>query len=344
MFFYSSIWPFWSTPPMQQEGVQSKATQSKTVQGKTKALWFACLTLVTSLMLTFSFPWSGQAFPLEEWENLDTSTNRSVASVKIQPGRSWKEPMSGMTLLWIPGGCLKMGSPPSSEGRDADEGPVHPVCVSGFWLGEKEITQGQWQNIMQQNPAKFRKDKSYPIERISRMDVENFTARLNIHYQGRVVFGLPTEAQWEYACRNGGQKVLFPGYDQVDQLSWYRVNSHGSTQATGTRSPNRLGLFDMSGNVWEWVQDTYDKAAYSQPNRHTGRPINDPVYIGTTPFSVVRGGGWDDAVSTVRCTNRGFQRFLNKQPNLGARLAVKIDFKIEENTEVQQENTKEMPF
>ena len=300
------------------------------------------LVLVTCFMLTLFFPRFGQAFPLKEWENLDTDTGQAAAMVDIQPGRSWKEPLSDMTLLWISGGCFKMGSPPSSEGRDADEGPVHPVCVSGFWLGEREVTQGQWQRIMQQNPARFRKDNSFPIEYVSRLDIESFTSRLNGYYRGRVVFNLPTEAQWEYACRSGGKKMAFPGYDQIDKLGWYQANSNASTQATGTRVGNRLGLLDMGGNVWEWVQDTYNKDAYSQPDRLTGRPSNDPLYSGIAPFSVVRGGGWKDKQQTLRCTNRGFESISNKRNDLGVRLAVGVDLRIEDRG-VKQEST-EMPF
>lgn len=294
------------------------------------------------LFLSLFLPYTGQASPIEEWERLDKESGAEAASIKIEPGRPWTEPMSGMSLLWVPGGCFKMGSAPSAEGRDADEGPVRPVCVSGLWLGEKEVTQQQWQNIMQQNPATFRKDKAFPVETISRMDVDTFISKINVFYRGRVRFRLPTEAEWEYACRNAGQRVTYPGYDQIDQLSWYRVNSQGSSQITGTRAPNRLGLLDMSGNVWEWVQDTYDSAAYGQPGHIARQPINNPVFTGLAPFSVVRGGGWDDAQRTLRCANRGFESLSHKRSNLGVRLAADLDLvKKERNVE---ERATEMPF
>lgn len=281
------------------------------------------LAVASGLTGSVFFFQTGYTFPIKAWDKLAIDSEQPSAPVEIQPGKAWKEPISGMMLLWIPGGCFKMGSPPGAEGRDADEGPVHPVCLSGFWLGEKEVTQKQWQKIMQQNPAKFRKDGSFPIESISRLDVETFTTKLNAFYQGRVRFDLPTEAQWEYACRNAGQKIPFPGYGQADQLSWYRNNSGDSTQTTGTRMANRLGLKDMSGNVWEWIRDTYDKATY---DRHlTKGPNNDPIYRGAAPFSVIRGGGWGDTVSALRCANRGFEHFSSKRPDLGARLTATLD-------------------
>ena len=299
-----------------------------------RSVFILCLTLV------FSLPRYGQTFPMAEWENLDADTGERLAQVEIQPGNSWKEPLSEMTLLWIPGGCFKMGSPPSVEGRDADEGPVHTTCLSGFWMGEREITQYQWQHVMQRNPAQFRKEGLFPVENISRLEVESFTARLNIHYQGRVVFNVPTEAQWEYACRNAGQNIPYPGYDQIDQLAWYQSNSTSSTQESGSRKANRLGLLDMSGNVWEWVQDTYDKTAYSQQAK-MGTTQN-PVQKGVVPFSVIRGGGWNEASNTLRCANRGFERVSNKRSNLGARLVAAID--VVREAEETEQRTQGMPF
>lgn len=300
----------------------------------------SCCVLLVCLVLSWCIPDTARAFPIEEWEKLDTGSEQTLATVNIQPGRPWKEPVSGMMLLWIPGGCFKMGSHPSVEGRDADEGPVHTVCLSGFWLGKRELTQDQWQNIMQRNPSKFRRAGSFPVENISRMEVETFAGRLNAHYRGQVVFNLPTEAQWEYACRQAGTKVTFSGYDQIDQLGWYQANSAGSTRSTGSRAANRLGLLDMSGNVWEWVRDTYDKAAYGQRLAEGIR--NNPLQTGAASFSVIRGGGWGDAPRTLRCANRGFERLSNKRPDLGARLVAVVDLAVEE-MEVQ-EDSRGMPF
>lgn len=299
---------------------------------------FSLFFLVVFLLL----PPSGAAFPINEWDKLE-SDQVTPSVIEVEPGKPWQEPLSGIAFVWIPGGCFTMGSSPDAEGRDADEDPMHSVCLSGFWLGEREVTQQQWQRVMQHNPSQLhhevigQKDEGFPVENISRLDVDNFLTKLNAHHRGTVVLQLPTEAQWEYACRNGGQKIPFAGYGQVDQMGWYQPNSSGSSQATGTRLANRLGLFDMNGNVWEWLQDTYDKDSYRQ------HPQNDPLHIGTAPYSVVRGGSWRESTNALRCANRGFERVINKRSDLGVRLAAIVDMKATD-AERAESSKREMPF
>ncbi|MBF0183909.1 MAG: formylglycine-generating enzyme family protein [Magnetococcales bacterium] len=287
---------------------------------------------------------TAEAFLIKEWDELSTTVTTPGGAVDIQAGKPWREPLSGISFVWVPGGCYKMGSPPNAEGRDADEEPMHNVCLSGFWLGEREVTQQQWQRVLLHNPSQLhhevmgQKDEAFPVEHITRMDVEEYLAKLNTHHQGSVNFALPTEAQWEYACRNGGEKVVYPGYAQVDQLAWYRHNSNNSTQMTGSRLPNRLGLYDMGGNVWEWVRDSYDKNAYGQHGS------NDPLVSSDTPFSVIRGGGWKDGSEGIRCANRGFERFGHKRPDLGLRLAASVDVKPVETKGTKRVARPKMPF
>ncbi len=297
------------------------------------------------LLIGLVCPWSGEAFPIQEWDKLDVDAAPSPDAAEVQAGKPWKEPLSGITFLWMPGGCFTMGSPPDAEGRDADEEPLHSVCLSGFWLGEREVTQQQWQRVMQHNPSQLhhemigQKDEAFPVEGISRLDVEAFMNKINLLHRGQVVVQLPTEAQWEYACRNGGEKIPLPGYGQVDQMGWYQANSSQTTHMTGTRAPNRFGLFDMSGNVWEWIQDTYDKAAYGQHSN------TDPLYTADTPFAVIRGGGWKDSVEALRCANRGFERVTSKRPDLGMRLAAAVDVKGQEaEAEQKRPSRSKMPF
>ncbi|MBF0401299.1 MAG: formylglycine-generating enzyme family protein [Magnetococcales bacterium] len=304
--------------------------------------WVVLFAVVSALV----FPRPGAAFAVNEWEKLDVEGSAAPPSVTVEAGKPWKEPLSGITFLWIPGGCFTMGSAPDAEGRDADEEPLHPVCLSGFWLGEREVTQQQWQRVMQYNPSRMhheivgQKDEGFPVENVSRLDVETFITKLNAHHQGTVLLRLPTEAQWEYACRNGGQKIPYAGYGQVDQMGWYQPNSSGTSHATGTRMANRLGLFDMNGNLWEWIQDNYDKEAYRQHDK------NDPVFSKDTPFSVIRGGSWSENSNALRCANRGFERMTGKRPDLGVRLAATVDLQ-GPNTGGGAARTKgrgEMPF
>ncbi len=282
---------------------------------------------------------------IKEWDELSTTVKSQLAPVDVQPGKPWREPLSGITFIWIPGGCFKMGSPPNAEGRDADEEPIHQVCLSGFWLGEREVTQQQWQRVMLHNPSQLhhevlgQKDEAFPVEGVSRMDIEEYLTKLNSNLQGIVTLSLPTEAQWEYACRNGGEKVTLPGYAQADQLAWYRGNSNRTTQMTGTRNPNRFGLYDMSGNVWEWVKDSYEQGSYSQ------HEANDPLFVSDSSFSVIRGGGWKDAPDALRCANRGFERYSNKRADLGLRLAAMVDVKpLESGKGNKRVSRPKMPF
>ncbi|MBF0160744.1 MAG: formylglycine-generating enzyme family protein [Magnetococcales bacterium] len=295
------------------------------------------------VLLCLSWPGAATAFPIKEWDKLDVGESRSLSTEVAQPGKPWQEPLSGMHLVWVPGGCFRMGSAPNAEGRDADEEPLHTVCLSGFWLGEREVTQQQWQRVLQNNPSQLhhevigQPDEGFPVENISRLDIESLLTKLNGRHRGQVVFDLPSEAQWEYACRSGGEKTTFAGYAQVDQLGWYRSNSSGTSQTTGSRRANRLGLFDMSGNLWEWVRDTYDKEAY---RRHGN---NDPVYTGDAPFAVIRGGGWQDEVGALRCANRGFERLTNKRADLGVRLLATVDVKAKDAQKAKEGRSK-MPF
>ncbi|MBF0447077.1 MAG: formylglycine-generating enzyme family protein [Magnetococcales bacterium] len=264
----------------------------------------------------FLLPVSSQAFLLNEWAEISQDEPQNQESGSGQPTKLWIETHSGMDFIWLPGGCYKMGSPPRADGRDADEQPVHRVCVSGFWMGKNEVTQAQWRTIMRSNPAQFNKGDDHPVERVDFDEVTRLTQRLNKQYDGKAVFRLPTEAEWEYACREGGLRTPYPGVDPLEKIAWFKGNSLDSTQQTGSRLPNRLGLYDMSGNVWEWVQDSYDKFSY---NHHQE---NDPKFEEKGEFRVIRGGSWKEGREALRCANRGFNLFSSKRPDVGVRLVV----------------------
>ena len=207
-------------------------------------------------------------------------------------GQNWKDPVTGMEVVWVPEGCYQMGS---SSG-DPDEKPVHEVCVEGFWMGKYEVTQGQWKKIMSSNPSKFRSGDDYPVETISWNDAQQYISKLK--QQSGNSFSLPTEAQWEYAARSGGRDQIYAGGNDVDSVAWYYSNSGSNTHRVGTKDPNGLGIYDMSGNVWEWCEDVYDKNAYSRHVR------NNPVITSGGISRVNRGGSWSDNPRYVRAANR----------------------------------------
>ncbi len=197
----------------------------------------------------------------------------------------------GMKFVWIEPGSFQMGS----ESGDPDERPVHAVTLSkGFYLQGTEVTQRQWKAVMGSNPSHF-KGPDRPVENVSWEEAQEFLRRLNEKEKdGR--YRLPTEAEWEYACRAGGQEPDLAA--NLDAVAWGRWNSSGETHGVALKKPNAWGLFDMRGNVWEWVQDWY-RGAYS-----AGRQV-DPRGPDSGVFRVVRGGSWRyDGPGFFRCAYR----------------------------------------
>ena len=189
-----------------------------------------------------------------------------------------------------------MGCDSGNGGQcDDDEKPVRTVRLDGFWMGKQEVTQGQWKWIMGSNPSSFKKGDNYPVEQVSWNDVQQFIRRLNS--QSSAKFRLPSEAEWEYACRAGGKSVTFGTADgQVSsETANYEYNNSGITPV-GRYQPNSLGLHDMSGNVWEWVQDKF--------TNYKNVGTNNPIYERSGATRVFRGGSWYDRSRRLRCSDR----------------------------------------
>ncbi len=187
-----------------------------------------------------------------------------------------------LDMVWIPSGTFSMGVVGVSE-------PVHLVeLTKGFWIGRYEVTQGQWQAVMGTTPSHFRGKPQCPVESVSWLDCQAFVTQLDT--LGLGTFGLPTEAQWEYACR-AGTTTKYSFGDDVGLLGtygWYNANSGGRTRDVCTKLPNGYGIFDIHGNVWEWIQDHYG------PYPSTAQ--RDPLGATTGLYAVVRGGCWANEV------------------------------------------------
>jgi len=222
-------------------------------------------------------------------------------------GEIWKEPVTGMEFVWVPGGCYEMGCGSWTSDCARDEKPVHEVCVDGFWMGKTEVTQGQWNQIMGDNPAKFKKGDNYPLENALYEEMEKFMNKLSTVSKGAYVFRFPTEAEWEYACRSGGKPEKYAGGSDLNQVAWYSGNSDDSTHAVATKAPNGLGLFDMSGNVHEWCADYYRGWAYKKHKR------NNPLFgmegeeLAGSKQKVYRGGCWNSKPKFSRCAARSYE-------------------------------------
>ncbi|MBC8277088.1 MAG: SUMF1/EgtB/PvdO family nonheme iron enzyme, partial [FCB group bacterium] len=190
-------------------------------------------------------------------------------------------PLSGMTFVKIPGGSFRMGSNESK-----DEKPVHSVSIKPFYMMTTEVTQKMWKELMGSNPSHFKGD-NLPVEKVSWNDCQKFIEKLNQRDPGKG-YRLPTEAEWEYACRAGTTTKYYSGNSESDlkRAGWYSGNSGKKTHIVGQKSPNSWGLYDMSGNVWEWCTDWYH-------NSYSGAPTDGSAWISpSSTYRVLRGGSW----------------------------------------------------
>ena len=218
-------------------------------------------------------------------------------------GYIFRDNITGMELVYIPAGCFMMGSSADYKYHQNDEGPVHEVCVDAFWMGKYPITQEQWRQIV----GKIQRGGNYPVDQVSWNDVQDFIAKLND--QSGKNYRLPTEAEWEYACRAGGSGI----YD-LDAVAWYDKNSGGCSHPVGSNEANVFDLHDMLGNVWEWCADWYDATYYASS------PKNNPCGPSSGLYRVFRGGGWKSASKRVRAAHRDRSLPSFRYCDLGFRL------------------------
>lgn len=230
------------------------------------------------------------------------------------------------TMVYVAGGTFNMGATSEQSAyADADESPVHSVTLSGFFIGQTEVTQELWMTVMDSNPSDFYGSQR-PVENVTWSDCQRFISKLNSK-TGRH-FRLPTEAEWEYAAR-GGQRsshYKFAGSDYLDNVAWYYDNAYSSydssdygTHNVATKSPNELGIYDMSGNVWELCQDWYGEGYYKRS------PKTNPKGPSSGSYRVRRGGSWgsNDCYSNhCRVSNRGVFAPGNHFDGVGMRLAL----------------------
>ena len=201
------------------------------------------------------------------------------------------------------------------QGNDAwpEEKPQHEVTLSDFFIGETPVTQELWSAVMQTNPSMFVEDQN-PVENVSWHDCQNFITALN-ELTGKV-FSLPTEAQWEYAAR-GGQKskgYKYSGSNILIDVGWSIVSRVRSPQDVKTKNPNELGIYDMSGNVWEWCVDKYYK--------YDRRKYENPVGSSATAHHIRRGGCWAISASHCRVTSRDDRAASHRSSQQGLRLVL----------------------
>jgi formylglycine-generating enzyme required for sulfatase activity len=245
--------------------------------------------------------------------------NRDVPPAMALPKTASVDLGDGVTMdfVLIPAGSFEMGSDENTG--EGDESPIHNVTLTRpFYLGKCEVTQEQWQQVMGNNPSDFRGAK-LPVDTVSWNDCQEFFAKVKTR-TGRT-FTLPTEAQWEYACRAATSTPW--SFGDKDTLAtdyaWLGDNSGGTTHPVGTKKPNAWGLYDMHGNVWEWCADFYTKHAYD-----TNAPV-DPLGPPASEGRILRGGAWGDAPEGIRCAVRNTNGPDGKHNGIGFRCVLVID-------------------
>ena len=219
-----------------------------------------------------------------------------------------------LKMIYVKGGTFTMGCTPE-QGNDCNdnEKPAHQVTVSNFYIGKYEVTQAQWKAIMGVNPSPSNiTGDNLPVSNVSWMDVQEFIHRLN-ELTGKQ-YRLPTEAEWEYACRGGLESAhyKYSGSNTANNVAWYSRVSY-NIHFVGTRSPNELGIYDMSGNVWEWCNDWY--GPYSSDVQ------TDPQGPSIGPSCVLRGGSYSDSNTKMRVSARSKGKLDSRKENVGFRLA-----------------------
>ncbi|MBF0308601.1 MAG: SUMF1/EgtB/PvdO family nonheme iron enzyme [Magnetococcales bacterium] len=235
-----------------------------------------------------------------------------------KPGKQANECIdsrTGMEFVWVPGGTFRMGAPEDRSGPE--------VALKGFWLGKYEVTQGQWQGVMGNNPSGFKKGAGFPVESVSWNEIQGFLDKLN--GSGKRQFELPTEAQWEYAARDGGRDILYPWGDEDPVCrkgvrNGAKFDDNKDCDDTGTEpvgsyaaSPN-LGLYDMAGNVWEWTCSRWESPYDMEYKKCADWEI-------FSSNRVYRGGSWRNSPAGVRSAYRSRYDPDDRFDNLGFRLS-----------------------
>jgi formylglycine-generating enzyme required for sulfatase activity len=266
-----------------------------------------------TIMLIVTSALTGRGATSEEKGGIKAVSDKT--SKNVSPD-SCTDIETGMEFLLVKGGCYQMGDT-FGDGYE-NEKPVHEVCLDDFYIAKFKVTQGQWKHVLGTDPSHFKNCDDCPVENVSWNDTQEFIRVMN-RRTGKN-YRLLTEAEWEYAARSRGKREKWAGTSSVSELgdyAWYSGNSDGQTHPVGRKKPNGIGIYDMSGNVWEWVQDIYNSNAYSFHSR------NNPVYIGIGTGHVFRGGSWYYHPKGIRTTFRDHRSplIVIRHHNVGLRLA-----------------------
>ncbi len=238
---------------------------------------------------------------------VDSSESGSVITIPVKNGIN-------IEMVKVEAGSFNMGATPEMENPNEDEKPVHRVTLTNnYYIGKYEVTQALWKIVMGSNPSNFKGD-NLPIEKVSWNNCQKFISKLN-KLTGKS-FRLPSEAEWEYAARGGNKSrgYQYSGSNTIGDVAWYYGNSSSMTHAVGTKQPNELGLYDMTGNVWEWCQDWF--------GGYSSSPQTNPTGAVSGSIRVYRGGGWYHSAGDCRTSFRLVGAPGFRSDGLGLRLVL----------------------
>lgn len=294
----------------------SSRQRTNDVSGKSILWIFICVSAVVCMILLIVV----LAKNTHSGDGAETATTQedSTATTMVVPDETTEliYNVRGVKFKMkkVSGGTFTMGATQEQRNPDSDEFPLHRVTLTDYWLGETEVTQALWKAVMGSNPSRVVGD-NLPVDRVSWDDCNEFIEKLN-EYTG-IKFTLPTEAQWEYAARGGDNPhgYQYSGSDDIDEVGWYRGNS-SCPQPVAQLEPNELGLYDMTGNVWEWCSNLFE--SYDE------LPELDPVGPDMGSDYIYRGGCWRNEAHICRNSNRdaNYSSFSG-QYGLGLRLCMK---------------------
>ena len=248
-----------------------------------------------------------------------TQNGKTSWSFNVSETKDYTETASNLDLdmVFIKGGSFTMGcTSEQASDCESDEKPSHKVTLSDYYIGKYEVTQAQWRAVMGSNPSNF-KGNNLPVEKVSWNDIQTFITKLN--QQTGKTYRLPTEAEWEFAARGGNSSrgYKYSGSNNIGSVAWYDVNSNSKTHPVGQKTDNELGIYDMSGNVWEWCSDLYGD--YSSSNQ------TNPKGASSGSYRVLRGGSWFGSASYCRVSYRYGSNPENRRDYDGFRLVCSSD-------------------
>ena len=249
---------------------------------------FKCLNASVLFLISLIFIY-GINYEEILWADQEISLQESILVVPETSNNNKEiDLVQEIEFVFIKGGKFQMGD--TFGDGDRNEKPVREIYVEDFYLGKYEVTQGEWEMVMGYNPSWFKKGRNYPVDNVSWDEIQEFILELNLQTDGK--YRLPTEAEWEFAARSRGKMEKWSGTNNnINEYAWCNINSESSTHPVGQKKANGLSLYDMSGNLWEWVDGEYIDF------NHPDKTVVESSYY-------VRGGSWVNDPKHVRCSFR----------------------------------------